>query len=98
MAIGRYTFAPLIRGGMLRGDVSAIERIRAGIKNGTIGYNTTVVAERQRLDHFAANAYGDASLWWVIAAASNIGWGLQVPPGTILRIPSSLADILKTVT
>ena len=55
MAIGRYTFAPLIRGGMLKGNVSAIERIRAGIKSGTIGYNTTVVAERQRLDHFAAN-------------------------------------------
>ena len=42
----------------------------------------------------AANVYGDSSLWWIIAAASNIGWGLQVPPGTVLKIPTDLGQIV----
>jgi nucleoid-associated protein YgaU len=41
----------------------------------------------ERLDTIAGVAYGDGRYWWVLAAASNIGWGLQVPPGTIIRIP-----------
>tara|TARA_Y100000591_G_C21489801_1_gene524537 strand:- start:51 stop:224 length:174 start_codon:yes stop_codon:yes gene_type:complete len=52
-----------------------------------------MLKEAQRLDTIAAESYGDARLWWVIAAASNIGWGLQVPPGTKLSIPIDLAQI-----
>ena len=32
--------------------------------------------------------YKDSRFWWVLAAASDIGWGLQVPPGTIINIPN----------
>jgi nucleoid-associated protein YgaU len=39
-----------------------------------------------RLDTLAGSLYGDARYWWVIAAASDIGWGLQIPPGTIIRV------------
>ena len=38
--------------------------------------------------------YGSGNMWWVIAAASGIGWGTQVPPGTLLRIPTDLSMIL----
>jgi len=42
----------------------------------------------QRLDRIAFRQYGDADLWWIIAAANNIGRGdLTVPPNTRLRIP-----------
>jgi hypothetical protein len=33
-------------------------------------------------------------LWWVIAAASGIGWGMQVPPGVILKIPTEPGDVI----
>lgn len=42
-----------------------------------------------RLDRIAYDFYQDASLWWVIAAANNIGKGtLLVPVNTRLVIPS----------
>ena len=47
-----------------------------------------------RLDHLASQFYGNSSYWWIIAAASGIGWGMQVPAGTIVRIPQNLAQIL----
>ena len=53
--------------------------------------------ERQRLDHIAGKEYGDAGLWWVIAAASGIGWALQAPPGTVLNIPIDIGTIRKLV-
>ena len=40
-----------------------------------------------RLDTISYNFYGDVSLWWVIAQASNIKNPLDVPKGTVLRIP-----------
>ena len=45
----------------------------------------------------AGDAYNDSSLWWVIAAASGIGWGLQVPPGTVIRIPIDLAQVFGVI-
>jgi hypothetical protein len=53
--------------------------------------------EDARLDVMAGREYGDASLWWVIAAASNIGWGLQVPAGTRILIPATLSQIADLV-
>jgi hypothetical protein len=31
--------------------------------------------------------YGNGRYAWIIAAASDIGWMLQVPPGTYIRVP-----------
>ena len=59
--------------------------------------STYIIEEGERLDHVAGNAYGNSSYWWVIAAASNIGWGLQVPPGTLLKIPTDLNKIIETI-
>ena len=41
----------------------------------------------------AYDNYGDPTLWWVIAACSGIGWGLQVPPGIYLKIPTDIGAI-----
>ena len=95
MAISRYAFTPVVNGGALKGTAKVHSRIRSGIRSNNLSYTTTFIKEKQRLDHIAANVYGHASLWWIIAAASDIGWGLQVPPGTILRIPTDLGQIVS---
>jgi hypothetical protein len=56
--------------------------------------NRIVLQQNQRLDTIAGDVYGNGKLWWIIAAASNIGWGLQCPAGTILLIPD-LSDVAK---
>jgi len=71
--------------------------IRDNIANGNIRVvGRTLLQERQRLDTLAGQLWGDGSLWWVLAAASNIGWGLQVPPGTIIIIPD-MGDIVRYI-
>ncbi len=64
--------------------------IRNRISSGGGSYTVVITKESQRLDHIAHEYYGDGSLWWVIAAASGIGWWLQVPPGTRLIVPSDV--------
>lgn len=56
----------------------------------------TTLKGAERLDTIAGDVYGDGRYWWVIAAASNIGWGLQVPAGTLLTVPD-LAQVLAIV-
>ena len=45
-----------------------------------------VATGADRLDTLAGTIYGDARYWWVLAAASDIGWCLQIPPGTLINI------------
>lgn len=48
------------------------------------------------LDTLASKYYGDATLWWVIALANNIGKGrLSVEPGLQLRIPLNVQKIVS---
>tara|TARA_Y100000592_G_C5423104_1_gene294235 strand:+ start:533 stop:766 length:234 start_codon:yes stop_codon:yes gene_type:complete len=68
-------------------------RIKAAIDAGNLPFETFTLSQGQRLDIVSENYYGDASYWWVIAAASGIGWQCQVPAGTVLRIPQSLDRI-----
>ena len=96
MYIDRYSSDSLVRGGLL-GTNGAIQRIREAISQGTISTATTVIQESQRLDTIAGQRYGDGRLWWVIAAASGIGWWLQVPPGTRLVIPTDINQIKGVV-
>lgn len=83
----RYARTPLIDLARQYGTSFTPANIRSGIEAGLIPYTTMTLKGFQRLDTIAALNYNDGRLWWVIAAASNIGWGLQVPPGTFLRIP-----------
>lgn len=85
----RYSGTPIINGGRSRGTSNSINLIREGISNGQIPFEEIVLQESQRLDIIAGIEYDDSSLWWILAAASNIGWGLQVPAGTLIRIPDS---------
>lgn len=62
--------------------------------NQSIDCKVHILEAGERLDTLAGQHYGNSSYWWVIAAASGIGWGLQVPPGTVIRIPTNLNDVI----
>jgi nucleoid-associated protein YgaU len=52
-----------------------------------------------RLDNLAFEFYEDVTLWWVIANANNLGKGTYaVPPGTKLRIPLRVAEMINEFT
>jgi len=98
MAQSRYTSnTPILGVNPYFGSSRTVSIIRAALSDGTLSYTSRVSTGVERLDTAAGRAYGDAGYWWIIAAASNIGWGLQVPPGTSLIIPS-LPDFLLLVT
>lgn len=94
MAFSRYSRTPILKLGEQYGTSTAQTKIREAIKNGTIKTREIVVRGAERLDTIAGSTYGDARYWWVLAAASDIGWGLQIPPGTIIRIPD-LNDVAQ---
>jgi len=70
-------------------------RIRNAILSATIDFSTHTVEEGERLDSLAQLYLKSSEYWWVIAAASGIGWSLQVPPGTLLQIPNSIESIMR---
>jgi phage tail protein X len=74
----------------------AVPTIRENIKNGNIRYDSLTLSEGDRLDILAGKIYGDGKLWWILAAASGIGFGLQVPAGTLILVPD-LSDLSKYV-
>ena len=95
--VSRYINDDPIRGGKVRRTASAVDRIRNANRRGAFQTTERVLKEGERLDQIAGQVFGDASLWWVIAATSNIGWYLQAPPGTLLKIPLNVADVLRYV-
>lgn len=99
MSLNRYSRSRIIRKegkGMVTTSTAA-RLIFEGVKSGVIQSQTLVLSEGQRLDLVAANYYGDPGFWWVIAAASGIGWQCQVPAGTMLKIPTSTSQIQAIV-
>jgi len=76
-----------------RGTANKVKTIRYAIKSGVINIvDQFILTGDDRLDTMSGKIYGDSSYWWVLAAASNIGWGMQVPPGTVINIVN-LRDI-----
>jgi len=96
MAFSRYARSPILDYGSQYGTSRTREAIQTAIKEGRISIRTIVVRGVERLDTIAGSVYGDGRYWWILAAASNIGWGMQVPPGTIIRIPD-LGDIAAII-
>ena len=97
MALGRYGRTRLILGNKQYATPEGVVAIRRAVKGGGIAVQTHVTSDAERLDVIAGRKYGNGKLWWIIAAASDIGWALQVPPGTRLLIPVNLNDIAKVV-
>lgn len=94
MTNSRYARAPVLAGGQYYGTSYLIPTIRKAVANGDILCDEIVLSGRERLDIVAGKYLGDSSLFWVIAACSNIGWSLQVPPGVVLKIPR-LSDLQR---
>lgn len=94
MALRRYARDTILGFGSHYGTAKAIGVIRRGVSDGTIRSKQLLLGERDRLDIVAGREYGDASLWWVISAASDIGWALQLPANTVLTVPL-LQDVAK---
>lgn len=93
----RYANTPKIAAGRQYGTATAHNSVRRAVQQGRISVREHVLKEGERLDTLAGRTYGDARLWWLIAAASGIGWGLQVPPGTQLFIPTDLRQLSGVV-
>jgi hypothetical protein len=97
MAIRRYSRAQVLALGTRYGSSDAVVKIRQSRDAGLIPFKTLVLNQGQRLDTIAGSHLGDATLWWIVAAMSDIGWAPQVPPGTIIRVPVSLTSIAKAL-
>jgi hypothetical protein len=53
-----------------------------------------MMVERTRLDHLAYKFYDNPNYWWVIANANSIGGTMYVEPGTQLRVPRNIQEII----
>ncbi len=97
MAFSRYARDSIIRNGRAFGTATSVNLIRQAVRSGNLAVEVRVFKQAERLDILAGQEYGDASLWWVIAAASDVGWGLQVPPGTRVVIPVNIDQVAELV-
>jgi hypothetical protein len=93
VAFSRYENDPRVDNGRLLGTNQSISAVRSAVRSGRLSTTTLVLPESQRLDIIAGQFYGDGRLWWVIAAASDIGWWLQVPAGTRIIVPNSIEAV-----
>ena len=90
MAISRFK--------VIDGDeVSMSSYIRKACINNIISCDTVITKDNKRLDHYSNEYYGSGDNWWLIAAASGIGWWLQVPNGIVLKIPQSESEVLDFI-
>ncbi len=87
MALSRYSRDNIIKKGTTLQTATAFRMIRLAVAEGNIPVSTITLRGLGRLDEIAGSHYGDGRYWWMIAAASDIGWGLQVPGGTVIVIP-----------
>ena len=92
-SIKRYSRAPKLSNGRYYGTFDACYIIYRAAAGRAIDVKYHVSVENDRLDILAHQYYRDGTLWWVIAGASGIGWNLQVPPGTLLIIPTNIGQI-----
>ena len=93
--VERYNDTITSRGGY--GSAKSVKNLRRAVRRGAIKYTQRQLKEGERLDILAHEHYGDGRLWWVIAAASNIGWWMQVPPGTLIRIPTNINEVIDNI-
>lgn len=98
MTINRYARAPIIAGGKQYGTSMAASIIKQAVDAGKIQVRIMTLTGAERLDSLAGRIYNDSSAWWIIAAASGIGWALQVPSGTRIVVPVDISQVADLVT
>jgi len=96
MSISRYYFTRAA-GSQTLSTTSMTTRIFNAVDTGRVASKIGQISDGQRLDQIAFSEYGDASLWWIIAAASGIGWPMQLQAGTYIRIPTNLDVIFDII-
>ena len=97
MAFSRYKKDRANVDGKGLNTASAVRAIREAVKLGRVAVTKTfTTTQADRLDSLSGVLYGDGRYWWVLSAGSNIGWGLQVPPGTIINV-LDLRDVERIV-
>jgi hypothetical protein len=72
-------------------------QIRNAALSGQLNCKLRFLRDGERLDHVAGIEYGESSYWWIIAAASGIGWALQCTEGTELFIPVSVEEVFRLI-
>ncbi len=92
----RYKRDQRIGGGLLQ-SAQSVATLRRARDFGLLSTRQIVLSQDQRLDHIANQELGDPHAWWIIAALSDIGWGMQLQSGTILQIPTDLQVINSLV-
>ena len=97
MAIKREARTPILNGGKQYGTNKSIRAIRRAVSSNSISFRVESLSAPARLDTIAGAEYQDGRMWWVIAAASNIGWSLQADAGTRLVIPIDLEEIAELI-
>ena len=97
MSTSRYNRSSRLRGGNVLSSSEASTRLRKAAESGALSTFIHVAKESERLDVLAGRFLGTSQYWWAIAACSGIGWALQVPPGTRLRIPKDVAKLIEMV-
>jgi len=98
MSVSRYRRSSRIKAGtqLSTSNISAL--IYSNVREGNITTFNYVLKEGERLDQLAGRYLGNGDLWWVIAAASGIGWMLQAAPGTRIKIPDNVGQIMSYVS
>ncbi|MEO8286264.1 MAG: hypothetical protein ABI670_07480 [Chloroflexota bacterium] len=75
----------------LPGGAESVQGILENVspdENQLLAHEVTGDGEQgERLDELAARYFGDSSLWRLLAAFNNIADPMDLPPGTVLRIP-----------
>ncbi len=94
--MNRYARTPIL-GGKSRGTCRVERKIFNAVRSSKITVTRRTLKQGERLDVIAGKMYGSGTYWWIIAAASGIGWGAQVPPGTWIVIPTSLNQVMQVV-
>ena len=101
MALSRYIYSVKktdLNGKEFVGTSNVSRSIYFAVEQQQINYSVHVLEEGERLDTLSGQFYKDSSYWWVLAAASGIGWSLQVPPGTIIKVPTSVSELFGVIS
>ena len=54
-----------------------------------------LIDESMRLDILAEQIYGKAIYWKAIAIYNGIGWFFDIKPGTTIKLPNKIEDVLS---